>query len=218
VIDVMDGESAGQQSAPRVPRLPMPAGVTLYFIRHGETDWNRAQRYQGQTDTPLNDTGRGQAARNGRLLTELLADQHHRYDFVASPLMRTAETMQIIRRELRLPLDTFRRDDRLKEQHFGHWEGVVWGDLKRVDPVGLAARQHDTWNWTPRGGESYAMLIERVRAWVMTVQHDTIAVSHGNISRTVRGLLLGLDQKAIPKLEVPQDKVLRLRDGKAEWL
>ena len=47
-------------------------GVTLYFIRHGETDWNRAQRYQGWQDIPLNATGRSQASRNGRALAEML--------------------------------------------------------------------------------------------------------------------------------------------------
>jgi broad specificity phosphatase PhoE len=198
--------------------MQLPKGVSLYFIRHGETDWNKAQRYQGQTDIPLNDTGRAQAARNGRLLKEVLGANHAAYDFVASPLLRTAETMQIARRAMALDDDAFRRDDRLKEQHFGHWEGVIWGDLKHVDPVGFEARKADTWNWTPRGGESYAMLVDRVRPWLETVTRDTVAVSHGNISRTVRGLLLGLDHKAVPKLEVPQDKVLRLKDGKAEWL
>jgi broad specificity phosphatase PhoE len=199
-------------------QMHLPKGVTLYFVRHGETDWNKAQRYQGQTDIPLNDTGRGQAARNGRKLKELLADSTPRFDFVASPLLRTAETMQLIRGAMGEPHDTFRRDDRLKEQHFGHWEGIVWHDLKTVDPRGFAERQADTWNWTPRGGENYDMLITRVRAWLETVTTDTVAVSHGNVSRSVRGLLLGLDKKAIPKLEVPQDRVLRLRDGKAELL
>lgn len=199
-------------------QMHLPKGVSLYFIRHGETDWNKAQRYQGQTDIPLNDTGRAQAARNGGLLKEVLGTNHTAFDFVASPLLRTAETMQIARRAMDLDHDTFRRDARLKEQHFGHWEGVVWGDLKHIDPVGFAARKSDTWNWTPRGGESYAMLIERVRPWLETVTRDTVAVSHGNISRTVRGLLLGLDHRSVPKLDVPQDKVLRIRDGRAEWL
>lgn len=199
-------------------RLRLPTGVTLFFVRHGETDWNKAQRYQGQTDIPLNDTGRGQAARNGRLLKDMLGSRQADFDFVASPLLRTAETMQIIRREMGLPLDAFRRDDRLMEQHFGHWEGVVWGDLKHIDPVGFAARLDDTWNWTPRGGESYAMLINRVDAWLKTIKRDTLAVSHGNISRSVRGRLLGLDTKSVPKLDVPQDKVLRLAEGTAEWL
>jgi broad specificity phosphatase PhoE len=204
--------------ATALARLTLPSGVTLFFVRHGETDWNKAQRYQGQTDIPLNETGRGQAARNGGVLKEMLGPRLAEFDFVASPLLRTAETMQIIRRELGLPIDAFRRDDRLKEQHFGHWEGIIWGDLKHVDPVGLAARQADTWNWTPRGGENYAMLIDRVAPWLNTIKRDTIAVSHGNVSRSVRGLLLGLDTKAVPKLEVPQDKVLRVIDGRAVWI
>ena len=41
----------------------------FYFIRHGETDWNREGRYQGSRDIPLNDKGGGQAERNGKLLS-----------------------------------------------------------------------------------------------------------------------------------------------------
>lgn len=202
----------------RIERVTLPTGVTLYFVRHGETDWNRLQRYQGQTDIPLNDTGRQQAARNGSMLKMLLGQDAKAFDFVASPLSRASETMQIIRRQLSLPADAFRRDDRLKEQHFGHWEGKIWGELPRTDPVGFQARLADTWHWTPDGGENYAVLIERVAGWLATVTRDTVAVSHGNISRSVRGLVLGLDKATVPKLEVPQDKVLRLREGAAEWL
>src|SRR6185312_12901881 len=90
-------------------------GITLYFIRHGETDWNRDQRYQGQRDIPLNATGRGQAARNGKVLAGALGERAAGLDYVASPLERARETMQIVRRELGLPPDAFRTDDRLKE-------------------------------------------------------------------------------------------------------
>jgi broad specificity phosphatase PhoE len=196
----------------------MKAGITLYFARHGETDWNKIQRYQGQTDIPLNDTGRAQAARNGKVLGELLGAQKARVDFVASPLSRAAETMEIMRANMGLPPRPFGLDDRLKEQNFGHWEGLIWGDLPKLDPEGLAARLADTYNWTPRGGENYAVVRARVETWLNTLERDTVVVSHGNISRSVRGILLDLDTALIPKLSVPQDKFLRLTAGHSEWL
>jgi probable phosphoglycerate mutase len=202
----------------------LPLGVTLYFVRHGETDWNRQQRYQGQTDIPLNATGRAQAARNGRMLRQLLGRRARMLDYVSSPLSRASETMAIIRRELGLAAEPFRRDDRLKEHHFGHWEGQLWSELPQIDPVGFAERQADTWNWTPRGGENYPMVSVRLSAWLAGIRSDTVAVSHGNVSRTLRGLLLALDTKIVPKLEVPQDRVLRLTKARAsdrfvaEWL
>jgi probable phosphoglycerate mutase len=199
--------------------MPLKPDVTLYFLRHGETDWNRIQRYQGQTDTPLNDLGREQAARNGRTLKALLGPAVDSLEFTASPLARAAETMRIVRRELGLPEEPFVRDDRLKEQHFGHWEGQLYADLPKTDPQGFAARRSDPWRWTPAGGESYVMLSRRVEAWLRGLQRDTIAASHGNVSRVVRALILGMtDYRAITTLEVPQDRVLVIRNGTADWV
>lgn len=194
----------------------LKAGIKLYFVRHGETDWNAIRRYQGQTDTPLNDKGRRQAARNGRILRQLIAGRTD-LDYVASPLLRTAETMSIIRREMGLPPDEFRRDDRLKEIHFGHWEGRVWDVLSDEDPEAFQARRADPFNWRPIGGESYADLAERVRGWLAEIERDTVVVSHGGISRVVRGHILALETTTIPLLDVPQDKVLLLTSGRHEW-
>ena len=196
----------------------MLPNITLYFLRHGETPWNKIQRYQGQTDIPLNDTGRAQAARNGRVLGELLGAAKLDLDYVASPLERTTETMEIARANMGLEPRPFRTDDRLKEQNFGHWEGLTWGELPTLDPEGFKARQIDTWNWLPRGGENYEMVRARIMPWLDEIERDTVVVSHGNISRTVRGILLGLDKTVIPRLEVPQDKFLRIKAGTAEWI
>jgi len=192
-------------------------GITLYFVRHGETDWNAIKRYQGQTDTPLNDKGRGQAARNGRILRELIGGRAD-VDFVASPLQRASETMTIIRRQLELPPDDFRRDDRLKEINFGHWEGRIWDVLPDEDPDGFQARLADPFNWRPVDGESYSDLAERARAWLASLERDTVAVSHGGVSRVVRGHVLALAPAEIPLLEVPQDKVLILTAGNQRWV
>src|SRR4029453_10048898 len=98
-------------------------GLTLYSLRHGQTDWNRAQRYQGQRDIPLNATGRSQAISNGRALTRVLGGEAETIDYVASPLMRARETMELMRRQLGLSAYDYRTDDRLREIHYGHWEG-----------------------------------------------------------------------------------------------
>jgi probable phosphoglycerate mutase len=196
----------------------LKAGITLYFVRHGETDWNAVRRYQGQTDTPLNDRGRGQAARNGRELGRILDGTVASFDFVASPLQRTADTMWIIRREMGLEPDAFARDDLLKEINFGHWEGQIWDELPNTDPQEFAARKADPYGWRPRNGESYEDLAKRVGNWIARLERDTVAVSHGGVSRVVRGHVLGLDWGEIHALDVPQDKILRLRHGEQAWL
>src|SRR5690606_24568613 len=88
--------------------------ATIYFVRHGQTDWNAEGRLQGQADTGLNDTGRAQASGNGRLLAKLIAAPSA-VDFVASPLARTCETMELIRQAMGLPPKGYRTDPRLME-------------------------------------------------------------------------------------------------------
>ena len=192
-------------------------GVTLYFLRHGETDWNAAGRYQGQTDIPLNAKGRGQAARNGQRLRTLLGQRVAAFDYVASPLSRASETMVIARRELGPDPDAFRRDPRLMEQHYGHWEGQLWSALPATDPDGFAARGRDPWGWCPRGGESYRMLSERIAGWLSTIDRDAVVVAHGAVSRVLRGLVLGIEGPEVTELEVPQDRVLVLTSGRMRW-
>lgn len=189
----------------------------IYLIRHGQTDWNAARRYQGQRNIPLNSRGRQQARRNGVMLANLglhIAEA----DFVASPLDRARETMEIVRAELDLdPLD-YRIDAGLKEINYGHWEGMLADELPVRDPDGLARRLTDPFHWRPRGGESYSDVSARVARWLSGVRHDTVVASHGVVGRTLRGLILGLAPSAVLTLDAPQDRILVLRRGAVSQL
>ena len=192
-------------------------GITLYFVRHGETDWNRDARYQGQQDIPMNDTGRAQARQNGRALSAIM-DRIATADFVSSPLARAIETMTLMRTELGLPPNDFRIDGELLELNYGHWEGRLARDIPVTDPEGFKQKSQDPYGWRPIGGESYLDLQVRVQTWLATLNRDTVAVSHGGVSRAARGLILDLDTKDIPFLSVPQDKILVLECREVRWL
>ncbi len=167
--------------------MPQPL---LYFIRHGETDWNAEARLQGQHDTPLNRVGLSQAVRCGDILRVLLARDGRDpqgFDYVASPLVRARKTMELVRKELALDPAGYHTDARLAELSFGRWEGFTFAELKASEPetLALAAREHDKWAFVPPGGESYADLLVRVSAWQATVARDTVVVSHGGVARTL---------------------------------
>ncbi|MGD9785710.1 MAG: histidine phosphatase family protein [Hyphomicrobiaceae bacterium] len=196
----------------------MRAAPTLYFIRHGETDWNAARRYQGQADIPLNDTGRAQAARNGRALAQIVPSVGALH-FVASPLSRTCETMRIVRGELGLDPESFATDNRIIELHYGHWQGELQSDLGTVDPDGVAARHADPFHWRPRGGENYTDLTRRLNGWLDDLAEAAVVVSHGGVSRALRGMLVhGVGERDVPRLAVPQDRVLVIDNGRICWL
>ena len=192
-------------------------GVTLYLVRHGETDWNREARYQGQRDIPLNDAGRAQARRNGQALREVTR-QYPAIGFVSSPLSRAVETMRIMREELGLDPNQFVLDDQLRELNYGHWEGLLASELPSVDPEGLAEKARDPYRWRPRGGESYQDLQDRVVRWLATLERNSIAVTHGGVGRVARGAVLGLSPSETPFLESPQDRILVLTADGADWL
>jgi len=187
----------------------------IFVIRHGETDWNLAGRLQGHHDVPLNDLGREQAAHAARVV-ERLSGGSAGLDYVASPLSRTAQTMAILRGELGLAPNTFRRDERLKELAFGRWEGLSWKELRRRDPIALAARRADPWNFVPPAGESYAMLSERVLPAIGELHRDCVVVTHGGVIRALLHALTGMPPHEAVELPVRQGAVYLIEDGAFE--
>jgi probable phosphoglycerate mutase len=170
----------------------MPA-PTIYYIRHGETEWNAEGRLQGTRDAPLNDLGRRQAAAAGGILADLFA-RDGRSDaslaFVASPLGRARSTMELVRSALKLAPEDYAVDDRLREISYGDWEGSTLAQMQATDPESFARRQAEKWTVPPPGGESYAAVQIRVRDWYDQLTEDTVAVAHGG---TARALMVALE-------------------------
>ncbi|ADZ71738.1 histidine phosphatase family protein [Polymorphum gilvum] len=194
--------------------VPLPD--VLIFVRHGQTDWNAEGRMQGQQDIPLNDTGRAQARRNGAALAAFLRAEALSvgdFRFLASPLGRTRETMELLRAEMGLPPQDYGLDDRLKELTFGAWEGYTLEELAGRTPDLVAARKADKWGFVAPGGESYGMLSVRIGGWLRSVDGPSVVVTHGGVIRVLHGLLLAVPPAEVPKLDVPQDTVWIWRHG-----
>lgn len=191
----------------------------VYIVRHGQTAWNAEARLQGQADTDLNELGREQASRNGRRLAELI-DKPEDFDFVASPMRRTRETMERLRAVMKLDPHAYRTEPLLVELSFGDWQGFTFAELEANNPGSTRRRRLDKWNFQPpgEGAESYQMLLERVKPWFDALDRQTVCVTHGGIMRVMFRLVLGMSEQDAVSMEVPQDRVLRLDGRRLEWL
>ena len=189
--------------------MRLEAGLTLYFARHGQTQANLEKRFSGNKDTPLTALGLEQAAQVGHILKRELG-QAPGYQFISSPLTRAVTTMKIARQVMGLPADDFATDNRLKEIDLGVWDQLTDQEARALSPVLFEQRGNDKWHVRVPEGENYAEVAARVTDWVQELKTDTIAISHGATTRILRGLLAGLDWRAMSNLDEPQGVVFRV--------
>ena len=190
----------------------------IYLVRHGETEWNHAGRMQGQHDSPLTTRGADQARRVGLTLARLIGAGDG-FAMVASPLGRTLRTAAIIRAEMGLAPDDCPTDDRLMEMTWGAWDGLTRDEIDAGDPGVMARRRQNHWNYVPPGGgESYAMLTDRVGGWLDSVAQGQrlVVVAHGATGLALRGRYAGLGEAETLALDQPQDAFFRLHGGAIE--
>ena len=178
----------------------------LYLMRHGQTDWNRDRRIQGQLESQLTDTGRGHAARQGEILATL--DLPDGITAHISPQRRTRQTAEIAVGPLELPT-VF--DDRLKEVTLGAWEGGYYADLLAENPDLRALDIFDLCLSSP--GETKADLEHRIGAFLRDLTGPAIVVSHGIALTILRGLARGLSHDQMRALDRGQGYVIELSGG-----
>lgn len=151
--------------------------MNVYMVRHGETDWNRAGRYQGQRESSLTEIGILQAEALGRAFSVLQVKR-----VISSPLRRCTETALPVACGHGLPLET---DARLLEIAHGNWEGRLRNEIERDDPQTM--RQ---WREAPQtvhfeGGESLADVRSRWKAFAngLVGKDDVVLVTHDVLVR-----------------------------------
>lgn len=161
---------------------------SFYFVRHGETDWNKAGRIQGSTDIPLNEMGRTQAEAAISVLARLPIDR-----IISSDLARAYETASIINAGLQKPLTV---DSGLRERGYGDFEGLSLAEMdalkNQMIREGLPSEENGY--PCPPKGEPYADFRLRTLAALTKHLHEhdgqnVLFVAHGGVYRVLRRCL-----------------------------
>lgn len=169
--------------------------IKLYLVRHGETDGNVQQWYQGSTDVPLNARGIAQA----KYLSQFLQSVH--FDGIySSTLQRAKMTAEIIAKPHGLDVQSY---DELQEINFGVWEGHTYQEITEKWPGEIEAFYDSDGKLPAHGGESFLEVEQRITAKTKEIlshhkDGDTVLIaSHGASIRCLLFGLLGLDLKRI---------------------
>ncbi len=185
--------------------------MTIFLVRHGETEWNRVGRYQGRFDSPLTPLGIAQAEAIGRRLRTL--PETAGAAIVASPIGRARRTAEIIAECLgcrEMP----RLDERLREISLGSWDGLDRDAVRALAPDIFHGEGRHEWYFRTPDGERYDGFAGRIAAWLAEQgAAPVIVVCHGVVTRVLRGLYAGLPREAALRLPVPQDRIWRLAGG-----
>jgi broad specificity phosphatase PhoE len=187
----------------------------IYLLRHGETVWNTAGRFQGKRDSSLTKRGLAQADEMGTLLLQHLAGTEHQFKGYVSPLGRAQETARRVSKVIPL---TFVDEPRLMEISVGTWDGMSLYEIGVEFPGALDGTDAFDWFFRSPDGETFDDACKRVRSWLSDVSTPAVAITHGLASRLVRGVYLGMSKREMLELPVPQNGFYRLATGHIDFI
>jgi 2,3-bisphosphoglycerate-dependent phosphoglycerate mutase len=185
----------------------------ILLIRHGETDWNRTERIQGMEDIPLNALGLAQAEAVAIELGKIVVGDA---EMVSSDLVRTRETAKpiIVATGLHARLDA-----RLRERHFGVWQGKTYGEWRELDAVGAERHAAGDLDYGPEGGETAQQFFDRsvnaVTDLAIACDEQTLLiVTHGGVVSSLYRHSQGLGPQSARDWSVPNASISEWRfDG-----
>ena len=189
--------------------------TTLILVRHGESEWNRAGRIQGQINSPLTDLGINQAKAIREYLSGVLLNQQ--LEIYTSPLDRALQTAEIIAQGIEYPSRKIIIEERLNDFNVGEISGTFgWDKVAEIFPEQAQLRLQDPMRFHPSGGESGAEFEARLRSLLEDLMDDgklKLMVSHGIVNKFIRGILKNLSGKEMVELGESQNTIYRLEQG-----
>ena len=189
--------------------------TTLILVRHGESEWNRAGRIQGQVNSPLTDLGINQAKATRDYLSGILLNQQ--LEIYTSPLDRALQTAEIIAQGIEYPSRKIIIEERLNDFNVGEISGTFgWDKVAEIFPEQAQLRLQDPMRFHPSGGESGAEFEARLRSLLEDLKDDgtlKLMVSHGIVNKFIRGILKNLSGKEMVQLGESQNTIYRLEEG-----
>ena len=179
----------------------------LVLLRHGQSEWNAANRFTGWTDIPLSGVGHEEAAEAGRQLAEVRFDVVHTSDLVRA--QATAEIVMQHNTASDAAVPT-KQDWRLNERHYGALQGLDKDETRAkygADQVHIWRRSYDV---PPPEGESLATCAERTLPYLdeeiipdLEAGRNVLVAAHGNSLRSIVMKLDGLSSEEVLSLELP---------------
>ncbi|WP_426348592.1 alpha-ribazole phosphatase [Alloiococcus sp. CFN-8] len=182
--------------------------MKLFFIRHGQTDWNLKGKIQGSSDIELNEIGVKQAE---ELSKKLLAENYSFSKIYSSSLKRAAKTAEVLSENTNIEYVTL---DGIKEMNFGLWEGLSWSEVKDKYPS-----EYEEWfikrryTKTPKG-ESYQDMLERVLMAIYNIinenSENVVIVTHSAVIMSIQCYLTSTSFDQMTKFKTDNGSVVEI--------
>ncbi|WP_085991589.1 histidine phosphatase family protein [Oceanobacillus senegalensis] len=190
----------------------------IYFVRHGETEWNRESRLQGRLDSPLTVKGIQDAKQLGERLKPINFQQ-----IISSPSERAVKTARLLIENRSLP---FKTDKRLMEIDLGSWQGKTIKEIRKEDPTTYNQYIHYPHLYDKQDGETIRDVQFRIRCFLKNLEKvytagDVLVITHGVVIKVLQSLCKNISLQRVwepPEIDGTSVTIVQLTNGNKKLL